>query len=85
MAKKKIRVVERKREDTERAALLVGRVACEVHEHCCQHWNIQPDKDVCMHELRGTIGGCPDRIQEGDSYAYKGDTAGSVGHSGTED
>jgi hypothetical protein len=71
MAKKQIRSVERRRKKPSRQALLVGRIACEVHEQCCAHWCIQPDKDVCMHELNSTIDECPDRIAEGDSYAYK--------------
>jgi hypothetical protein len=71
MAKKPIRSVERKREEPSRQALLVGRIACEVHEQCCAHWCIQPDKDVCARELNSTVSECPDRIPEGNGYAYK--------------
>jgi hypothetical protein len=78
MVKKKIRTVKRARKRPTRKALLVERAACEVHEECCAHWNIQPEKDVCIHELNGTIDECPDRVEEENGYAYQGAATGSA-------
>jgi hypothetical protein len=44
--------------------------ACPFHARCCRDWNINPDEDVCAHEMKSTVSICPCLVEKGGQLEY---------------